>query len=155
MAIQRQEPAEALVRVELYRRSYVPETFEERIEDIVTRLEGLVAGGAVDGFRVHDWNKSVRVSVAPQSEAEPVACVERYREFAAWADEAGVELTPFFDEERLGRYDVITFPILCLAVYESDDLVALAPYRVDDETWTVPEYLDAIEAGEDWALHDR
>lgn len=152
MGVQRQQSAGGMVRVELFRRSYVPETFEERIGEIVGRLEGLVAGGAADGLRLHDWNDTVRVSIEPQSDADPAACVERYREFVAWADDHGVELSPFFGDERLGRYQVITFPILCVAVYDDDDLVALAPCRVDGEAWTVPAYLDAVESGADWTV---
>lgn len=138
------------VRIELFRRSYVPETFERRIEEIRHRVEGLVAAGAADDVRVRDWSKSVRVSIHPRAGTDAVDCVERYRGFAAWAERTGADLSPFFSVEREGRYEVITFPILCLAVSAGDDLVAVAPCRIDGEAWTVPAYLDAVEAGEAW-----
>lgn len=145
-----QESPEGVVQIELFRRSYVPETFEERIEEIRDRVERLVATGTVDTMRVHDWNKCVRVSVQPRADTDAVECVERYRQFAEWAEEAGADLSPFFDVQREGRYEVITFPILCVAVTSGDDLLAVAPCRIDGDAWTVPAYLDAMEAGEEW-----
>jgi hypothetical protein len=75
---------------------------------------------------------------------------DTYLSFTAWADEAGVSLTPFFStRECYGTgedepTDFLVFPALCLAVYDDDQLVAVYPHEEAGTVRTVQDGLDAL-----------
>jgi hypothetical protein len=132
------------LRVEVYKRTYVPDTFQQRIDTIRDQLEALEEEGVIEAVHVEDWSKNVRVS---EDDRDSHPAVERYRTFQRWAEEHGAKITPFFDEHAVGRSNVIVFPILCLTIYRDDELVAVVPCSRDDEVCTVPEYIEELERG--------
>lgn len=114
--------------------------------EIVDRLGSLSAADSIDAFRIETWPNEVVVSEHTQH----TQVIETYEQFRAWADEAGVSITPAFDRRTvtslIGRTEeVLTLPVMCLAVYD-DDLRGVYPCTDSDETWTVTDYLDAYEA---------
>ncbi|MEF8783406.1 MAG: HTH domain-containing protein [Haloarculaceae archaeon] len=114
--------------------------------EIVDRLGSLSAADSIDAFRIETWPNEVVVS----EHTRHTQVIETYEQFQAWAEEAGVSITPAFDRRTvtslIGRSEeVLTLPMMCLAVYD-DGLRGVYPCTDGDETWTVTDYLDAYEA---------
>ncbi|MFB6152014.1 MAG: HTH domain-containing protein [Haloarculaceae archaeon] len=121
-------------RVELCGRETLPAPASARRERLSDVLAALEASGTVDEFVASSWPKRV-----PRDGAACRDARDRYLAFARWARERGVRLTPSFGTrecysvETGDRGDWIVFPVLCLAVYEGDELVAVYPHT-DGET---------------------
>jgi len=144
-----QEATGTDLRIELFRRSYVPDVFEGQLERIVERLERLEREGTIAGFSIDTWDKNVRISMRDRDAVETAAATE-YAKFDAWASEHDMSLRPFFDRRTVGKSETIVLPILCLAVYEDDDLRGVFPCADEESVCSVPEYLTALEAGDPW-----
>lgn len=138
-------------RAELYVRSDLPTPAQRCRTTIRSRLEDLVESGAIAAFSVTSWAKRV-----PLEASDGTGEFERARhdEFAAWAREHGVRLTPFFDTRECystvtgERRPELVLPAACLALYDADDeLVGVAPYADGPETVTVHDCLRALAEG--------
>jgi hypothetical protein len=115
---------------------------------VVDRLRELDATDRIEGYDVHVWNSRIRLT-----EEDPPPPVDRYREFEAWADDEGVDIEPFFtvrerDSFVDGTARELILPVMCLAVHDDDGLVAVAPNARGEETNTVQDCLDALDARE-------
>jgi hypothetical protein len=135
-------PAVEGVRMELWTRRPVcgPRT------DVIDRLGRLASAGAIDDYEIRTWPDEV--ALAEHTRQSRV--VETYRRFRAWADDAGASIAPPFDRRTVtslvGRTgEVLTLPVMCLAVYDADDLRGVYPCDDGERTWTVTDYLDAYE----------
>lgn len=123
--------------------------------DVIDRLSSLHAEGALDDFTVETWPDEVAIS----EHTEHARVVEVYKEYLLWAEEHGVSITPPFERRTAtslvgGSEDVLTVPIMCLAVYD-DGLSGVYPCSGEERTWSVADYLDAYEiAGERPGLED-
>lgn len=111
---------------------------------VVRRLHELEDAGHIEGYDVEVWTGRVDLSTAAGS-----TVVERYREFASWADDEGVDIDPFFTvRERESFVDgtarELILPVMCLAVRTDDELVAVAPTAQGEEVTTVQDCLDAL-----------
>lgn len=117
--------------------------------EIIDRLSSMRADGTIDDFTVETWPDEVALS----EHTENARVVEVYKDYLLWAEEHGLSITPPFERRTAsslvgGEEDVLTVPIMCLAVYD-DDLCGVYPCSDENHTWTVSEYLDAYErAGE-------
>lgn len=126
-------------RYELFLREEVPAHAARRHRTIVDRLEA-----AGETTEVHEWPKRVR----RWSDGD---VLDRYDEFAAWADEVDVDLSPFFGSRGVysfedGRqFDALVLPVCCLAIYEDDDLVGVYPHANSGTTYSVDDALDDLE----------
>lgn len=124
---------------ELYLREDVPAHAARHQQSQVDRLEGLT-----DRVTVTRWPKRVR----RWSDGE---VLDRYDEFAAWADETGADLSPFFGSRGVysfedGRqFDALVLPVSCLAVYDGDDLAAVYPHTTDGTHYSVEDALDDLD----------
>ena len=132
-------------RVELYARTSLPGVAEKRRDEVISRLDELATAGHVSAVEIHTWEKKVPL------DAE---CRERslYDQFRAWADDVGVELTPFFDTRECYSRDSgakgprLVLPALCLAVYRDDRLQSVYPHSTNDGSRSVMDCLRAIES---------
>jgi hypothetical protein len=112
---------------------------------VVNRLRELDAADRIEGYEVHVWNSRVQLS-----DGETQSDVAVYREFRSWADDADVDVDPFFTvRERESFVDgtarELIFPVMCLAVRADGELRTVAPHRHGHETNTVQDCLDALE----------
>jgi hypothetical protein len=137
-------------RTELFVRADLPDPSQWRRNAIERRLADLRCGGDIDEFTVTVWEK--RVPVAGDCDGPERS---RYNEFAAWAAEAGACLAPFFDTRECYSFETgekrteLVMPALCLAVYEDDELVHVAPFARGGSTQSIGDCLDDLETGRD------
>ena len=123
---------------ELYLREEVPAHAARHQQSLVDRLESLA-----DQVTVTEWPKRVR----RWSDGD---VLDRYDEFATWADESGADLSPFFGSrgaysfEDGRQFDALVLPVCCLAVYDGDDLDAVYPHTADGTHHSVEDALDDI-----------
>lgn len=144
-------------RVELRVRDLTPPGVSDRQETVYEQLERLEDRGRVAEVTVEVWGKQVRAEPDTLPAADDAGtCTVRstYEEFEAWAERTGNDLEPAFSVHTLGsmvadeRERAIRFPVMCLAVYDVDDLVAVAPRSTDEGVHTVDDCLDALRSGE-------
>ncbi|MFC6755468.1 MULTISPECIES: HTH domain-containing protein [Haloarcula] len=134
-------------RAELFVRAELPTPSEHRRVTVENRLQELQCAGVIDAFETTVWKK--RVPVADED------CPERtqYEEFRDWATEAGASLSPFFDTRLCYSWKTaekrteLVMPALCLACYEDDELVQVAPFARGGTPHSIEECLDDLESG--------
>ncbi|WP_324662137.1 HTH domain-containing protein [Haloarcula sediminis] len=134
-------------RVELFVRAELPRMSEYRRTAVERRLHRLECAGVLDQYGTTTWEK--RVPVADED------CPERgrYEVFRDWAARADATLSPFFDTrccyswETGERRTELVMPALCLAVYEDEKLVQVAPCARGGTTHSIEDCLDDLEAG--------
>lgn len=130
-------------RAVLFTRDDLPTPARKRRDAVVQHLRRLEARGDLGGVDVVDWAKRVAVGA-------PSAARDRHEAFSAWADAAGVRLTPFFDTrvcyctETGRKREELVLPALCLAVYEGGDLSTVAPHADDAGTVSVEDVMDGF-----------
>jgi len=130
-------------RVELFVRSLAPETARQKQESIIERLRNLEANGTVGAMELHVVGDCVCPSTVAATTETGQFLLERFETFQQWADRNGVELVGFrdrcIDSSMTGETVTgITFPRLCLAVFDGDDCRFVAPVAGDDGEETVP-----------------
>lgn len=146
--------ADASPRVELRVRDPTDTNVDDRPRAIYERLVRLQEDGKIDGIDTEIWGKQVRARTPKHPSDDPIVGPARlkYEEFEAWAKRTDHDLEPAFSTHTLGslvdeeRETVIRFPVLCLAVYDADDLVAVAPCTTDDGVHTIDDCLDALRS---------
>jgi hypothetical protein len=138
-------------RIECYLRGDTYGTYD-RQQAVIERVENLENEGVLAETSVTaDWQR-IRT---PEQDVRDDALVT-YEEFREWARENGYSLEPAFERRHrayLGRSavdDVVTFPVVSVAVYDDRDLAAVFPCSGEDETihFTVGDCLDAFERGD-------
>ncbi|MDS0258651.1 hypothetical protein NDI56_04395 [Haloarcula sp. S1CR25-12] len=133
-------------RAELFVRSDLPTPSEQRRAAIENRLSQLRDVSAIDEFGTTVWAK--RVPVGDED------CPERgrYDEFVDWATDAGASLAPFFDTRLCYSWETgrkrteLVMPALCLAIYEDDELVQVAPFARGGTPHSIEDCLDDLDA---------
>ena len=123
---------------------------------VIDRLSSLSADGKIADFRVETWPDEVALS----EHTEHSRVVERYKTFLLWASDHDRSISPPFERRTVAPLvgesrDVLTLPIMCLAVHEDGSLCGVYPHVDGDQTISVTDYLDACEepsAGELSAL---
>lgn len=140
-------------RVELYHCASMHGTYEQQ-RATIDRLHALEAGDLVDEVAKQAWAHRL----TPEAEDDWCQRARRAHEaFREWATEHGRSLEPGFGSKTVSpiggdeSYEVVSFPVLCLAVYADGDLVCVAPSTdpVTGETWTVQDCLAQLEADAD------
>ncbi|RXK49018.1 HTH domain-containing protein [Halorientalis pallida] len=137
-----------VTRAELYLRNGVPIAAETEQSRVLGRLQALAAAGIIRDLQVQRWPHRVTVGDT-QARREFALC----REFEGWADAHGVELAPAFERHDCynsftdSRYRTAVLPVVCLALYDDDDLVALFPHSCDTGIRTVLDGISMLEAG--------
>lgn len=114
--------------------------------EVIDRLSRLTREDAITEFTVETWPDEVVLS----EHTDHTRVVEQYGAFKEWAGDNDVSLTPAFERRTVSplvgkRREVLTIPMLCLAVYR-DDLCGVYPCNDGERTWRVTDYLDAFES---------
>jgi len=134
-------------RAELFVRADLPTPSQQRRAAVENRLQQLQCTGVVDEYETTVWEK--RVPVTDDDCPEHT----RYEAFRDWAAAAGATLSPFFDTrlcyswENGAKRTELVLPALCLALYEDDELVQVAPFARGGTPHSIEECLDDLEAG--------
>jgi len=134
-------------RAELFVRSDLPWPSKKRHSAVERRLQELQCAGAIDEYDTTIWEKRVPVTGEDCEERN------RYDEFRGWATEAGACLAPFFDTRLCysmhtgEKRQELVMPALCLALYEDDELVQVAPFASGSMTHSIEDCLDDLESG--------
>lgn len=137
-------------RAELFVRSDLPAPANLCRRSIVSRLDALVASGVLDACSVSSWDKRVPLDAAGDGRTE----LDLYRRFDRWAADVGARLDPFFDTRECyswttgERRTELVLPAACLALYDGDDLLAVAPHADASGDVTVADALDRLTDGE-------
>jgi len=119
---------------------------------VIDRLSSLRTAGALVEFDVTTWPEEIALTGDNRQEE----LLETIEEFEDWAADRGLSLRPPFETRTASLLvgdseDVLTTPMLLAAAYEGDELVGIYPCTDGTKTWTVSEFLDALEAGEERA----
>lgn len=131
------------VQVDLYLRDEVSPAVAEQQQRVRSRLEGTVGSGSL---AVHEHPRRV-----PADDDE--ALYGRYADARAWASDADVSLSPFFEcrqsyDPGAGRVrEMVTLPVLWLTLSEDAGVRATYPH-VDGEVETVSNAVGDIVEGE-------
>jgi hypothetical protein len=113
---------------------------------VIDRLSSLRTKGVLADFTVTTWPDEVAISERNQ-QSELLETIETYE---AWAEDRGLSLRPPFETRTAsllvgGSEEVLTTPVLLAAAYDDGDLVGVYPCSDGTRTWTIPEFLDALE----------
>ncbi|QLH80484.1 HTH domain-containing protein [Halosimplex pelagicum] len=135
--------------VALFVRSLSPtETPAPRHADRVRALE---AGDRVEEASVTVWGSEVELSARARRTPIGKCVLDRVADFRAWADERGVSMEPFFDTREVSasltgeEYAALRLPVTCLAEYEGDELVHVAPYTTGEAVCSVADRLRRLD----------
>lgn len=129
--------------VDLYMRA--DESTLGRRREITERLESIQSSGGIDRFTVRTWPRNVALD-GPNEDV--LAVVERFQQ---WANEEDVDFGPAFGRRDYERSftdesgEIVTLPTVALAVYEGDELVAVAPHADASHLQTVDELLATLD----------
>ena len=135
-------------RATLYTRGDLPQPAAERQSAVIERLGTIAASDSLDAFDVVHWAKRVPIDGDTAREQSLV------ESFDQWAADRDVSLAPCFDtrdcysEETGSRRTELVLPVLCLAIYEDDELVEVAPHGTGDDVVTVADCIERL-ASED------
>lgn len=136
-----------ITRAELFLRDSVPLAAATEQSRVVGRLQALASAGVIDDLAVRTWPTRVTVGDA-RARKEFAVC----REFDAWAQDNAASLEPAFERHHCHNsftgsdYTTTVLPVICLAMYEDDDLVALHPHTDASGIRTIGDALSALEA---------
>lgn len=136
--------------VTLYHCASMHGTYEQQ-RTTMDRLEALADTELVDDVTRQAWAHKLL------PEADDDWCQQArdaHARFREWATENDRSLEPAFGTRTTTsmvsdeQYEVVEFPVLCLAVYADDELVHVAPSTdpVTGTTQTVADCLDELEA---------
>jgi len=133
-------------RVELYLRESVPHAARQSQLTVLGRLRALAEAGAVDEVTVTTWAHRV-----DDTESVPSPARIAYGAFEEWASRGGVSLDPAFDSHDChsvftdSHYRTTVYPVMCVAVYEDDDLVEVYPHSRNGQPVSVLDGLAMFE----------
>ncbi|MFB6172878.1 MAG: HTH domain-containing protein [Haloarculaceae archaeon] len=141
---------------ELWLRQDTYGTYEAQ-QATLDRMRTLEAEGVLGDSTVAGWGKQVLTFESDvRTEADAALAA-----FERWADRADASLEPAFDRRTESSllsqetYEVAIFPVVCLALYEGNEVCGVFPCTVDDEVYTVQDALDALADGDVGALLDE
>jgi hypothetical protein len=138
--------------VDLYLRSLSPPagTHDQQAE-VIDRLSELSSSDRLDGLSVSVWGERVCLCEVCAGTGSGRAVLDRLEEFRSWAGTVEEAELPFEHRTIRSEYTrteqgVIVPPCVTMAVYSGDTLVGVFPHSVSDETRTVSDALEALEA---------
>lgn len=147
------------LRVELRVRDLTPTGLHDRQEAIYEQLLQLQEDGHISDVSVEVWGRQVPVEGKTNPVVDDVstsAARSTYEEFDAWAERTGHDLAPAFSTRMAGslitdkqdQKEVIRFPVICLAVYDLDELLAVVPCTTSEGVRTIDDCLATLQSGE-------
>jgi len=138
------------LRVELFVRSLAPDTARRQQEAVIERLRRLEERGSLGSVELYVAGQCICPSTVAAETETGQFLLDRFEAFREWATSNDVDLAGFQDrcvDSSLTGETVtgITFPRLCLAVYDTTDLHFVAPIAGDDDETTVGEVVQTVE----------
>lgn len=121
----------------------------EPLDRQVKTLNACEREGQIDSLLLRSWPKEVAYS--PDSPFQEV--LELVDRFDAWASERGVDIRPPFRERETTsqvtgtKRTLLVTPLLCLEVYEGEQLVGVFPHSAGDETITADDAIATLRTG--------
>lgn len=140
---------QSAIRVVLYLRQHTSAEIVHRLRQTVARVRRLEADGIAE-VEVKTWG-SVNPALEELSDSGPSVSLT-VKSFQVWADREGYTLRPAFEQREITSLissrpaTEITVPIVCLAVYDHDELCCVAPCSDGNRTYSVEHCLAAVEA---------
>jgi len=138
------------ISVEMFVRGQSEMGVRDQQRRVIEGLSELEETGAIDEFDVHVWGKEVSPAAVREGTDCHRSTIGRVNEFAEWAEANGASLEPTFRRRRVTSsitdedHTVISLPVMCLAVYEDEELDSVYPCHVDGTTCTVHESLERL-----------
>lgn len=114
-------------------------------------VRDLEAAGTVTDASVTVWGREIELSARARRAPTGQYLLDRVANFRAWADERGVSMAPFFDTREVSssltgeEFAALRLPASCLAEYEGERLVHVAPYTTGDAVCTVADRLRRLD----------
>lgn len=122
----------------------------EPIDSHVETLRACEQEGAIDSLVLRSWPDKVALTESsPFQEA-----VEAFERFERWAEGRGVSVRPPFEvrsvESRISdtEREVLSTPLIAVAVYRDEHLTGVYPHTDGDETYTVADAIAKLRTGE-------
>lgn len=137
-------------RVDVFLRGSVPFDARARQLVILARLQALRARGLIDEVRIDTWANRIT-----DSQAETELARTALAGFERWATAHHASLTPGFQSHECysgftgQRFRTTVFPVVCLAVYDDERLVAVYPHSTESGCVTALDGLALLEADVD------
>ncbi|MDZ7730814.1 MAG: HTH domain-containing protein [Natrialbaceae archaeon] len=136
------------LEVHLKVRAHFPSCVSDRLEQVVSRVEGLLEQGTIDAVDVSAW-----IRLYPDRPVLENNERETLQQYLDWASRHGYVLQPAFRchessslVETTSR-TAVEVPMVSLAVFEDDQLRCVVPYSNGDVVESVEEYLELLERG--------
>jgi hypothetical protein len=135
-------------RAELWMREHSP-SIHDRQQIILAQLQNLTESGHLDAYSVGTWDKHLGTTTNESPTEIPTRTLGKAREFETWADQTGHSLPGFRRRTQSSlitdtTQEVITPPILCLALYEDETLSEVVPHSGPEGHHTVTERLQSL-----------
>lgn len=135
-------------RIELWVRDCAPSGATNVQDTDCGRLQQIKDEGKITDVPMNVWGGRIDAEAADTMEGGVSPAREAVDTFETWASEHGYSLQPAFETRAIGSLvtdetrEVIVPPIICLAVYDGNDLQAVFPYSDGEAVHTVSECLD-------------
>lgn len=140
-------------QVRVFIREQTPYGADDRLQEFVEHLRRLDADGTVGDVTITGWGVRAPRPASHASEHIHDSVRETIAEFETWAGHHEQSLTPAFswyDRSRLTdeNWQEPRLPLICVAVYEGDNLLAVFPSRDDrsGDVYSVPDGIARLEA---------
>lgn len=115
------------------------------------RVRDLAATARYDAAAITVWGSEVGLSTTALRTPEGKCLLDRIGEFRAWAAARDLTMRPFFETRTVRAPDTgesqaaLGLPVACLAEYEDDELIHVAPYHDGTATCTVADRLARLD----------
>lgn len=135
--------------VELFVRSLAPSGATDRQTAAIDELERLKSEEIIESYTVTVWGNRICPETA-RATTTGQTVLDKIDQFRQWGREEGISLEPYFQRREIRSmvdepHSAIVPPMMCLAVYDDDDLWGVFPCVKEDEQCSIFDYLQSIE----------
>lgn len=127
--------------------SHIPGGAREGQQDVVDRLRRLEEAGTIESVPIEVWGTPVALPTAGCHHDPETEVLEKVAELEASGDQSGHTLEPAFRKRTASSldpdemWDEVVIPVICMAVYDGDDLQTVFSCSAPDRVQTVKECL--------------
>ena len=140
-------------RANLYVRSLVPESYNQRQSEIIQRVGRLVDQGVFTKRYVRPCGRQLPATPTEADTRTGEWLLKRFRAFREWATANDCDITPAFEIQEVecsiteSQYRAMRPPAVLLAEYRDGELVCVTPHCDGETVQTVCNRLSELEAG--------